>query len=154
MGKHFNTKKTALISGALLLFAAFQPLLAEPTRAEADAAVNAFLQKIASNLNKNAPMRIDRALILKNASVDNKTLIYNYILDVDELQKLSVEFSGATMSKQEIERGLTGIALKEDCSDPDDPFFRVGAKIGRYYFDHQKNLLFKVITEKADCSAI
>jgi len=121
--------------------------------AEEKNAVNAFLIKIASSINKNAPMQVDRAILLKNATVDETTLIYNYKIDMTELQKISKEIYGTSISITEIETGLRMSAIKDDCSDPDDPFFKIGANIGRYYYDDAKDLLFKVITQKSDCTA-
>lgn len=114
-------------------------------------AVHEFLIKIASSVNKTAPLRVDRAILLKNATVDETTLIYNYIIDMVEVQKISKEIYGVKISKPEIENGLRISAIKEDCSDPNDPFFKIGAKIGRYYYDNSKNLIFSVITKKSDC---
>jgi hypothetical protein len=119
--------------------------------AEEKIAVNAFLIKIASRVNKNAPMQVDRAIILKNATVEETTLIYNYKIDMVELQKISKELYGTNISKPEIETGLRMSAIKDDCSAPDDPFFKIGASIGRYYYDDTKNLIFKVVTTKSDC---
>ena len=117
---------------------------------ELDNKISDFLIGISSDLNKQCPMNVDRFIILKNSMVDGKTLIYRYQTNFQDLIRWTFDTYGRTVTISDLEEGFKIAGLKDDCL-PDDPFFKIGASIGRYYYDEENNLKIKVITSKEDC---
>jgi hypothetical protein len=121
---------------------------------ELDVKINNFLLTISSDLNSKCPMNVDRFIILKNTMVDGKIFIYRYFTDFQAMNQYALETYGKKTTTADWEEGFKKIVIKEDCSDPDNPFFAVGASIGRYYYDENNTLRIKIETSRKDCPKI
>lgn len=146
-------KGSLLVLVSLLMLS--NPSSASEINSSHKQAINAYLTKIASGLNKNTPTQVDKAMILMNVTVEGTTLMHRYLLDMAVLHDTSIELFGAAPTNEELKTGLKESTLKFDCSDPDDnPIFLVGGGIGRSYYDAKQNLLFRVINEKNECNTL
>ncbi len=138
----------------LSLFLFFLTSATLASGSELDEKINNFLLTISSDLNSKCPMNVDRFIILKNTMVDGKMFIYRYFTDFQAMNQYALETYGTKTTTVDWEEGFKKNAIKEDCSDPDDPFFAVGASIGRYYYDENNTLRIIIKTSREDCPKI
>lgn len=130
------------ILALLILSTICLPASAVELSKEARERIRFQLVKIAGSINKDAPFRVDRAIVLKNATAEGLELKFNYLLDKKELRLVSQELYGTEVTDEEIAQGLKASTLATDCSDEKDMLFLFGVQYGRYYYDERGKLLF------------
>ena len=105
-----------------------------------------FLNKAASKINENLPMRINNFLRVDNVFARNKNIIYNYTILNSDKKNYTSEFF-----KQRVEKK---VKIRTCSSKGTKTFLKYDVTVSYDYYDLNGKFIYGIDTTKSDCAKL